>query len=108
MRTSARMKRQAASARSRLEEFTYGTFNVRTAAVKGINGDGDIDSILRPCAAKGCGVIGLKETKRDETSEIVAAGYRVYLGGDCSGAKERKGQHGIGLTVKQEIVIKSW
>ena len=38
-----------------------------------------------PCAAKGCDVIGLHETKRDETFEIVASGYRVFFSGDCSG-----------------------
>ena len=62
MRTAARMKHQAARARSRLEELTFGTFNVRTAAVKGVNGIGHIDFLLRPCAAKGCDVIGLQET----------------------------------------------
>ena len=43
------------------------------------------------------------ETKRDRTSEIVAAGYRVYF----SGVKGRKGQHGVGLAVKEEIVEKA-
>ena len=74
MRKAARMKHQAARARSRLEELTFGTFNIRTAAVKGVNGIGHIDSLLRPCAAKGCDIIGLQETKQDGTSEIVAAG----------------------------------
>ena len=107
MRKAARMKHQAARARRRLEELTFGTFNVRTAAVKGVNGIGHIDSLLRPCAAKGCDVIGLQETKRDGVSEISAAGYRVYFSGDCSGVKGRKGQHGVGLAVKEEIVKKA-
>ena len=68
MRKAARMKHQAARERSRLEELTFGTFNIHTAAVKGVNGIGHIDSLLRPCAAKGCDVIGLQETKRDGTS----------------------------------------
>ena len=37
MRKAARMKHQAARARSRLEELTFGTFNVRT-----VNGIGHI------------------------------------------------------------------
>ena len=105
MRKAAHMKHQAARAKSRLEEFTFGTFNVRTAAVKGVNGIGHIDSFLRPCSAKkGCDVIGLQETKRGGTSEIVAAGYRIYFSVDCSGVKGRKGQHGVRLAVKKEIV----
>ena len=93
MRKAARMKHQDARARDRLEEFTFGNFNARTAAVKGINGIGHIDSLLRPCAAKGCDFIGLQGTKWEGTSEIVAAGYRVYYSGDCSEVKGKKGQH---------------
>ena len=74
-RKSARKKHKAARARSQLEELTFGTFNVRAAAVNGVNGIGHIDTLLRPCAPKGCDVIGLQETKRDGTSEIVASGY---------------------------------
>ena len=66
MRKAARNKHQAAMARSRLEEFTFGTFNVRTAAVKGVNSIGHIDSLLRPCAAKGCDVIGCRRPSGTE------------------------------------------
>ena len=69
-RKSVRKKHKATRARSRLEELTFGTFNVRTAAVNGVNGIGHIDTLLRICAANGCDVIGLQETKRDGTSEI--------------------------------------
>ena len=41
-RRFARKKHKAARARSRLEELTFGTFNVRTAAVNGVNGSGHI------------------------------------------------------------------
>ena len=95
------MKHKAARMRSRLEEFTFGTFNVRTAAADDFNGNGHIDTLLRPCAAKGCDLIGLQWTKRDGTSEIVASGYRVFFSGDCSGVKDRKEQHGIGLAIKE-------
>ena len=103
-RKSTRKKHKAARARSQLEELTFGTFNVRTATVNGVDGIGHIDTLLRPCNAKGCDVMGLKETKRDGTSEIVASGYRVFFSGDCSGVKGRKWQHGIGLAIKEEII----
>ena len=91
-RKSARKKRKAARARSRLEELTFGTFNVRTAVVNGVNGMGHIDTLLRFCAAKGCDVIGLQKTKRDGASEISASGCRVFFNGDYSMVKGRKGQ----------------
>ena len=59
------MKHKAARARSRLEELAFDSFNVRTGAVNGVNGIGPIDTLLRPCAAKACDVIGLQETKMD-------------------------------------------
>ena len=62
-------KHKAARARSRLEELMFGTFNVCTAAVNGANCIGQIDTLLRPCAAKGCDVIGLQETKSDGISD---------------------------------------
>ena len=94
----------ATRARSRLEELTFRTFNVRTAAVNGVNGIGYIDTLLRTCAAKGCDVIEMQETKRDGTFEISASGYRIFLSGDCSGVKGQKGQHGVGLAIKKNIV----
>ena len=54
-RKSARKKHKAVRAGSRLEELTFGTFNVRT-------GVGHIDTLLGTFAAKGCDVIGLQET----------------------------------------------
>ena len=90
---AARMKHQAARARTRLEELTFGTLNVRTAAVKGVNGIGHIDSLLRPCAAKDCDVIGLQETKRDGTSDIVAARYPPAA--IAAGSKGGKGNIGL-------------
>ena len=106
-RKSARKKQKAARARSRLEELTFCTFNVRPAAVNGINGIVHIDTLLRTCATKGCDVIGLQEIKRDGTSEISASGYRVFFNGDCTMVKGRKGQHGAGLVIKEEIAAKA-
>ncbi|CAN0336347.1 unnamed protein product, partial [Ascophyllum nodosum] len=74
-RKAARTKYKAARTRSPLNELTFGTFNVRTVAINGVNGIGHIDTLLRHYAAKGCDVvIGLQEIKRDGTSEIVASG----------------------------------
>ena len=48
-RKSARKKHKAARARSRLEELTFGTFNVRTAAVNGVNGIGHMTPAENMC-----------------------------------------------------------
>ena len=101
------MKHKAVRARSRLHELMFGTINVRTAAGHGVNDIGHINILLlRTCAARGCGVIGLQETKLGGISEIVSSGYRVYFSGDRSGVKGRKGQHGVGLAIKKKIVKK--
>ena len=106
-RKSARKKQKAARARSWLEGLMFGRINVRTAAVNGVNGIGHIDTLLRTCAARCCDVIGLQETKRDGTSKISAFGCRVFFSGDCYMVKGRKGQHGVGLAIKEEIVKKA-
>ena len=98
------MKHKVTRARPRLDELALGTFNVCRAAVNGVNSIGDIDTLLRPWAVKGCDVIGLQETKRDGTFEIVASGCHVFFSGDCSGLKGRKGQHGVGLAMKEKSV----
>ena len=57
----------------------------------------------KTCAAKGCNVIGLQETKRDGTSKIVASGYRKYFSDACSGVKGRNGHHGAELAIKEVV-----
>ena len=104
---SVRKKHKAARVRFRLEELTFGTFNVRTIAVDGVNGIVHIDTLLRTCAAKGCDVIELQETKRDEISDISASKYRVFFSGGCSTVKDRKGLHRVGLAIKEDIVKKA-
>ena len=94
-RKAARKKHRAARAKSRLEELTFGTFNVRTAAVNGFNGIGHIDTLLRPCAAKGCDVIGLQETKRDELSKLwrlSTASFSAVIA-----ARSKAGKNNMGL-----------
>ena len=86
------------------KELTLGTFNVRKPAIHGVNGLGHVDNLLIICTAKSCDVLRLQETKRDETSEISASGYRVFFSDDCSMVKGRKGQHGVGRVIKEEIV----
>ena len=106
-RKSVRKKHKATRARSRLEELTFGTFSVRKAGVHSVNGIGHIDTLLRNCAEKGCDVIGLQEAKMDGSFEISASGYRILFSSDCSGVKGRKGQHGVRLAIKENIVKKA-
>ena len=90
-----------------MAELTFHTFNVRTAAVNGVNVIGHIDTLLRTCAAKNCDIIGQQKTKRDGTSEVSASGYHFVFSGDCSMVKGRKGQHEVELAIKEEIVRKA-
>ena len=90
-----------------MAELTFHTFNVRTAAVNGVNVIGHIYTLLRTCAAKNCDIIGQQKTKRDGTSEVSASGYHFVFSGDCSMVKGRKGQHEVELAIKEEIVRKA-
>ena len=67
-RKFARKKHKAARARSRLEELTFGTFNVRTAAVNGVNSIGHIDTLLRTCALQR--VVTASDCRRPEEMEL--------------------------------------
>ena len=46
-RKSARKKHNAARAKARLKELTFGSFNVRTATVNDVDGIGHIETLLR-------------------------------------------------------------
>ena len=48
-----------------------------------------------------------RRPNRTEISAIVASEYSVYFSGDRSRVKVRKGQHGVGLAMKEEIVKKA-
>ena len=71
------------------------------------NGIGHIGPLLRPCAANGCDMIRLQETKWDGTSEIVSSRYYVYFSGNCGGVKDRKGQHRVGQAIKEKTAKKT-
>ena len=87
--------------------FLIPCFLIAGAYCNDVNGMGHIDTLLRTCAAKGCDVIGLQQTKRDETFKISASGYRVFFSGNCSMVKGMKRQHGVGQAIKEEIVKKA-
>ena len=48
-----------------------------------------------------------RRQKKDGTSDTVASGYRVFFSGYCSRVQKRKGQHGVGLAIKEDIVKKA-
>ena len=108
-RKAACKKHKAARPRSRLDELssrsTRSTFAQQPSTALTVIDS--INTLPRPCAAKGCDVIGLQETKRGGTSELMASGYGVFFHGDCSGVKGRKGQHGAGLVIKEDFVKKA-
>ena len=92
---AAQKKNKAARARSRLHELTFGTFSVRTAAVNGANGISHIDTLLRPCAAKGCDVIGLQETNGTELSKSSHVDAVLISAVTTAGSKAEKGNMGL-------------
>ena len=91
-------------ARSRAGELVVSTYNVRTLAFKGTNGIGHAEVILKTCEDAGCGIIGLQEVRRNGQSTFTAAGYVVFCSGADGGNHEKKGNHGVGLAVRESIV----
>lgn len=55
------MNHQVVRVSRRLHELKFGTFNVRLAAFKGVNGIDHIYVLLRISVTKVCGVIGLQD-----------------------------------------------
>ena len=78
-----------------------GTYNVRTLAFKGTNGIGYAEVILKTCEDAGCDIIGLQEVRRNRQSAFTAAGYVVFCSGADGGKYEKKGNHGVGLAVRE-------
>ena len=48
-----------------------------------------------------------RRQKGTELSKLLHLDTAAFFSGDCSGVKGRKGQHGVGLAIKEEIVEKA-
>ena len=94
----------AARARSRTEELVVGTYNVRTLVFKGTNGMDHAEVILKTCEDAGCDTIGLQKMKRNGQSAFLVAEYVAFCSGADGGKHEKKGNHGVGLAVRESIV----
>ena len=81
-----------------------GTYNVLTLYFKGTNGIGHAEVKMKTCENAGCDVIGLQEVRRNEQSAFTAAGDVVFRSGADGGKYEKKGNHGVGLAVREYIV----
>ena len=104
-RRTAQKIRTGARARSRAGRLVVvGTYNIRPPAFKGTDGIGHAGVILKTCEDAGCCIIGLQEVRRDGQSNFTAAGYVVLCSGADGGKHEKKGNHGVGLAVRESIV----
>ena len=104
IRRAAHKIRTDARARSRAGDLVVGTYNVQTLAFKGTNGIGHAEVIMKTCQDTGCDVIGLQEVRRNGQSAFTAAGYVVFCSGADGGKYEKKGNHGVGLAVRESMV----
>ena len=104
IRRSSQKIRTAARARSRAGELVVGTYNVRALAFKGTNGIGHAEVILKTCEDAGCDILGLQEARRNGQRNFTATGYVVFCSGADGGKPEKKGNHGVGLAVRESIV----
>ena len=93
-----------ARAMSRAGELVVGTYNGRTLGFKGTNGIGHAEVIMKTCEGAGCNIIGLQEVRRNGQSAFTAAGYVVFCSEADGGKYEKKGNHGVGLAVREYIV----
>ena len=85
-------------------ELVVGSYNIRTLAFMGTNGIGRAEVILKTCEDAGCDVIGLQELRRNGQSDFTAARYVVFCSEADGGKYEKKGNHGVGLAVRESIV----
>ena len=97
-RRRARKAAHVARTRQKGRLVRVATYNVRTLAVKGVNGYGRDFSVLYEAARLDISGVGLQETRRAGRTEFAAAGFRVF----CCGS-EAGGHHGVGLAVKESI-----
>ena len=104
IRRAAHKNHTDARARSRAGELIVGTYSVRTLAFKGTNGIGHAEMILKTCEDAGCDIIGLQEVRRNGQSVFTPAGCIVFCPGADGGKHGKKGNHGIGVAVRESIV----
>ena len=104
IRTAAHKICTDARARSRAVELVVGTFNVCILAFKGTNGIDHAEVILKTCENDGCDIMGLQEVRRNGQSAFTAAGYVVFCSAADGGKYEKKGNHGVGLAVRESIL----
>ena len=60
--------------------------------------------ILKTCEDAGCDILGLQEVRRNGQSAFTAAGYVVICSGADGGKYEKKGNHAVGLAVRESLV----
>ncbi|MEP2987321.1 MAG: hypothetical protein ABJO88_00035 [Parasphingorhabdus sp.] len=104
MRRVDRAMRRAARLKTREGELTVGTFNICNLAFNAKNGLGSAQEIMEVCRQRGCDVAGLQVTRRDGQTGFTAARYTVYCSGAGGGGADAKGQHGVGLDIKESIL----
>ena len=103
-RRNAKTSQNVARARSRTGELNIATWNVRSLSLTRRRGAGHAEVLFQKCKGLHCDVIGLQETRRPGRTEFEAAGYRVFCSG-VDGNSSRAGQHGVGLAVKESIIL---
>ena len=83
-RRAAHMKDKFTRARSRMDELTFSTFNIRTAAAIIVNSTGFTDNLPRICVATGCILISRlfqRRLQRGKIEERAAWGWTGDKGG---------------------------
>ena len=105
-RRNAKTSQNVARARSRTGELNIATWNVRSLSLTGRRGAGHAEVLLQKCKVLGCDVIGLQETRRPGRTEFATAEYRVFCS-EVDGSTGRAGQHGVGLAVKESIILEA-
>ena len=81
------------------------TYDVRTLAFKGTNGTDHAEMILKTCQDGVCDITGLQQVRSNGQSDFVATGYVVFCSETDGGKHEMKGNHGVGLAVREPIVV---
>ena len=70
----------------------------------GTHGVGRALEVLSVYNDLSCDVIGLQETRRASQTILREAGFVVYCNDESGGDGEKKGQEGVGLAVRTQII----